>query len=307
MKKTLCLLACVLSMNVMAAPITDLVAFGDSLSDSGNLYAVTGMPSSPPYFEGRFSDGPTFVEYLNANLGFGPMLPSIMGGQNYAWGGARAGFDLPISGGAIPGVMSQTQAYLASNPTITPNTLFSIFIGNNDVSDAIEQDLTIAEAQGLFANAINQIVSSIQLLQAQGATQFITPLVPDWSLTPRYFGNNKAQALTEMFNTMAQQSLTSLSSIDLTLFDTVSFFADNSDEFLIKDSACLLQGCQNPDDYLFFDDIHPTAKAHQLFAQALQVAVPIPQTLWLFLFGLSLVLLKSKRSSMQSSKLVRPH
>ena len=51
---------------VVAAPITDLYVFGDSLSDTGNLFALTfGIePPSPPYFDGRFSDGPVWVETL---------------------------------------------------------------------------------------------------------------------------------------------------------------------------------------------------------------------------------------------------
>ncbi|MEH1830786.1 MAG: hypothetical protein V7L29_01550 [Nostoc sp.] len=43
-----------------AASFDQLYVFGDSLSDTGNIYNATGKtyPQSPPYFEGRFSDGP---------------------------------------------------------------------------------------------------------------------------------------------------------------------------------------------------------------------------------------------------------
>src|SRR6185437_8067254 len=40
-----------------------LVVFGDSLSDNGNLFALTGFPQ-PPAFEGRASNGPVYVEQL---------------------------------------------------------------------------------------------------------------------------------------------------------------------------------------------------------------------------------------------------
>ena len=46
-----------------------LVVFGDSLSANGNLYAISGQPTSPPYFPGRFSNGPVFPELLGFNAG----------------------------------------------------------------------------------------------------------------------------------------------------------------------------------------------------------------------------------------------
>ena len=47
--------------------VEELIVFGDSLSDNGNLYAAAGVPG-PPYFEGRFSNGPTWVEVLAERL-----------------------------------------------------------------------------------------------------------------------------------------------------------------------------------------------------------------------------------------------
>src|SRR3954470_23184547 len=41
---------------------------GDSLSDTGRLYSVTGYPP-PPYYLGRFSNGPLWVEYFAPRVG----------------------------------------------------------------------------------------------------------------------------------------------------------------------------------------------------------------------------------------------
>jgi len=40
-----------------AAPFSQIVAFGDSITDTGNAYIFTGgaLPVSPQYFDGRFS------------------------------------------------------------------------------------------------------------------------------------------------------------------------------------------------------------------------------------------------------------
>src|SRR5688500_5638293 len=63
----------VLAISLGAAPFTRIVAFGDSLTDNGNLYASEAYPPSPPYFEGRGTNGPVAVEYLSAALGV-PLL-----------------------------------------------------------------------------------------------------------------------------------------------------------------------------------------------------------------------------------------
>ena len=80
-------------------PFDELVVFGDSGSDNGNDHILSGglvVPS--PYFGGRFSNGPLWVERLAERLGLGhpternPLpAPSEAGGTNYAYGGAEAG------------------------------------------------------------------------------------------------------------------------------------------------------------------------------------------------------------------------
>ncbi len=47
-------------------PFSRIVMFGDSLSDTGKMYGkMRGyLPSSPPYYQGRFSNGPVWLERL---------------------------------------------------------------------------------------------------------------------------------------------------------------------------------------------------------------------------------------------------
>ena len=68
----------------LAIPLEDagsFYVFGDSLSDDGNLFDLTGNPP-PPYFEGRFSNGPVWADTA-AGAVAGPTA-------NFAFGGARA-------------------------------------------------------------------------------------------------------------------------------------------------------------------------------------------------------------------------
>ena len=96
-----------ISMPVLAAPtFSNMVVFGDSLSDTGNLFIATGgtqPPAGQPYFNGRFSDGPLWVESLAAGLNL-PLAsnPYLVGGNNYAFAGARTG-----TSSSPPGLLAQ--------------------------------------------------------------------------------------------------------------------------------------------------------------------------------------------------------
>src|SRR5262249_42011574 len=73
-------------------PFSEVVVFGDSISDTGNVFLFTdGVAAGPPYFEGRFSNGPVWVEVLAQGLGLPAPAPSLSGGTNSAWGRAQTG------------------------------------------------------------------------------------------------------------------------------------------------------------------------------------------------------------------------
>lgn len=61
----------------------DFFVFGDSLSDTGNLFQKTAglLPPSPLYFNGRFSNGALSVEQLAQSLGL-----SLSSSTNFAIG-----------------------------------------------------------------------------------------------------------------------------------------------------------------------------------------------------------------------------
>ena len=108
--------------------MSQIVAFGDSLIDTGNVFAATGQPPAP-YFDGRFSNGPIWVEYLAGRLGIAAPTPSLSGGTDYAWGGAETGFGLSVGG--TPNINSQVATFLAGN-TLSATQLVVIDGGAND-------------------------------------------------------------------------------------------------------------------------------------------------------------------------------
>jgi hypothetical protein len=114
-------------VSVFSDHYTGLVAFGDSLTDTGNRFAATGGtdPTSPPYDAGRWSDGPIWVEHLAAGLGLPAPTPSALGGTDYAAANAVTA----LSGYAHNGsanIGTQVTAYLSQHPVVDGDQLFVI-------------------------------------------------------------------------------------------------------------------------------------------------------------------------------------
>ena len=65
--------------------LPDLIVFGDSFSDLGRSFESTGLPESPPNFEGRASDGPVAVEIFAAEANF-----NLEPENNFAFFGANS-------------------------------------------------------------------------------------------------------------------------------------------------------------------------------------------------------------------------
>jgi len=87
------LMAAFLSMAGVAAYATTptydkLIVFCDSYCDVGNIFALTGgAEPAAPYYNGRFSNGPIWLDHVAGFLGV-PLKPSALGGTDYAFGGA---------------------------------------------------------------------------------------------------------------------------------------------------------------------------------------------------------------------------
>ena len=257
-----------------AAPFSNIFVYGDSLSDLGNIYTVSGhtIPMSPPYYMGRFSNGPLAVEYL-ANYVHAPLT-------SFAWGGATTGIGDSGDGGTqtslgihgLPGMLLQVQGSLSSVAPFAPTSLFVVWGGPDDFI-----------TNGSVAVGVADILTIVGALQSVGATHILVPGMPDMGLTPAYYGNASATAFSFAFDQALQASLPK----GVTYFDTFGFMhlvVSNPGAFGFTDvtDPCLvgITPCANPNQYLFWDDLHPTTAADSLLAaQFAGVAVPEPSTL----------------------------
>lgn len=288
--RVLCVFVFSLSVSGLAqAAYTGLYSFGDSLSDTGNVSAATGG-STPgfPYYDGNFSNGPVWTDLLGPMLGLASPTASLTGGTNYAWGGARTTVDgVPIP----PSTQTQVNTYLAdAGGAADPNALYTIWTGGNDVN---------AVAGGASPNDLQSglaVATMASDLLSAGAQNILVINVPNLGLTPSADGNEAgAEFLSLTFNNYVSDGLNALGSSNVTLLDAFTllnlFVADpgaygltNVDDNCLATTGGLGSAC---DDYLFWDDLHPTAAGHQLIADAAFAAVvPVPAAVWLFGSGL---------------------
>jgi phospholipase/lecithinase/hemolysin len=256
---SLCLGVAAAASPVVAAP-TSIYAFGDSLTDTGNISASTFgiLPFSPPYAPGRFSNGLLWIDHIAAAYGT-QATPSLTGGNNFAYGGATTGGTVP------PGVTFQTLDYLARQGLngADPDALYIVYAGGNDVRNELGSTLA---PETLAAAATENIRQAVTNLAQAGAEYIMVPNLNDLALIPESMAGGaetmqRATSLSTAFNNALSGVLAGLDAafpIDLIPLDVV-----NTPCF---SGAIDTPGtvCANPNEYLFWDSVHPTAAAHQI-------------------------------------------
>jgi outer membrane lipase/esterase len=302
-----------------AGPYGSLVVFGDSLSDSGNNAAaglfdptqvITGnayVPSST-YASSVYSNGPVWASDFATILGV-PLMPSLLGGTNFAFGGATT--DTPGSGpGGFPfSLLSQASQYLGtSGGYVSPSTLYVIAGGGNDVRAALfavgggaDPLATIGTTTDSFVANIGTIVDE---LQAAGAMHILVWDVPNVGLAPAVVAGGGASFATLLAGTMNVALANRLAGeAGVNTFDIFGLGTDIAAHpalygFTNAEDACGAVSGADCDRYAYWDGIHPTAAAHRDIANALAVAaVPEPETWALLLGGLALVMWTTRRGT----------
>ena len=155
----------------------ELVFFGDSLSDNGNLYKkLKVIPKSPPYYEGRFSNGPVWAEQVAEYFNSHYRITS----QNYAIGGATV-VKRSIFKGAPPyDLKLEVNTYLKSvSDNENKDTTYVLLMGANDYLDEKWKS-----EDKLVKEVIKETVKQINRLIAIGGKDFIIIDVPDIGKAP---------------------------------------------------------------------------------------------------------------------------
>jgi outer membrane lipase/esterase len=277
--------------SLQAGPFSAIYSFGDSLTDTGNAFLATGGANPPPgYFNGRFSNGPLWIDQFAGYLGLAPLTPAIIpGGTNYAVAGAMSGVgNSPVG---APNLLTQIGIFQANlgGGAADSSALYTINIGGNDFLGG-QTDPTIPAANVSLA---------IQSLAALGATRILVLDTELLGYTPRALSllNPIQQAglnlISTAYSAQLQANLAGLGStlgISIYLTDILETSAKvhaNPAAYgftNITDGAYLV-GNFAATGYLYWDDIHPTTAGHALIAQRALAAIPEPSTLVLWGMG----------------------
>jgi phospholipase/lecithinase/hemolysin len=292
----ICILAVTCLLPTAATADTDydrLVVFGDSLSDPGNAFVLTGMALKPPYTAlipehpyarggHRLSDGSTWIERMAKKMKLrksaGPALRVPGKFSNYAVDRTRACSESPSP--SHLDLSSQVGMFLTQFAAAPDSALYVVFAGSNDVRDAL---VNPEIGESILGCALLSLADNIQALIAAGARTFLVPNVPNLGLVPAVAlqGPEAQQAATEVSFFFNLQLEGILADIETAYGGLVRFYRLDTFELLTQISVehpelnvtdpCIdvFSGtvCKNTKKYLFWDGIHPTRTGHKLIAE----------------------------------------
>ncbi|MEY8713960.1 SGNH/GDSL hydrolase family protein [Francisella philomiragia] len=313
--------------------IERILIFGDSLSDTGNLYGYTNgiIPRSTPYYRGMFSNGSVWTTMLSG------ILENKIPISNYAVGGATAVFEPSWTDLGLPYTIdTELQAYSLDNGAHDTNKNLAIFfIGANDyLTISANQDPNLLK--NIASEVTDKIIAAIKTVKAQ---KTLVIGLPNLGLTPesKNIGNqNLLKEVSSLHNQILKQfaeDQTNIEFVDMNpifemlVNDTDNFnkkyhtsispsktnqscwsggyfsynpdgqnpkdfyenlLRSNSKPLLLQESENISSGeldmskipltpditsailaaeagklCDNPQEYIFWDGVHPTYQVHK--------------------------------------------
>lgn len=287
----------------LAASYSEIVAFGDSLSDAGNAsiatlgaqpgpgYATRSVPLVPfpvGYFTNPQSgSGPAglWVDQFAANIGVADPSPALapLGGSNYAVGSATTATGLAS-------MNNEVALFLTNIGGVAPSTaLYTFWGGANDIFGNLSATA-----------AADNIAAQIAAVASAGGKNFLWLNLPELGDIPGLIGNPvmaaAVNAQSDAFNTEWTKDLAFLQSqgIDVTGVNINSLFGNilaNPSAYGLTNTtaACNLTLNCNPNTFLYWDLEHPTTYADSLVANfAGQALNPTPEPASAVLAGIGL-------------------
>ena len=285
-----------LSTMVSATTLNKFVVFGDSLSDNGNLYEYMKhqLPVSPPYYAGRFTNGPVWVELLIDSYFPNAVKDHLL---DYAFAGAAV---TDNDDDTLFTLRSQIDSYFLSHQDkADDNSLYVIWIGANDYLNLPENlsEYNVGQAVG----AVNSgIFRNLERIADKGAKHILILNLPDLGRTPIARDFNavpELSASSDQHNAQLRDNVevlkTAYPNVQWLLFDvrsaldkmltnpdqygftnvTDTCYESSMEEFTSRTALTIASTIKRNsrrnacDGFLFFDPVHPSALAHRILAE----------------------------------------
>jgi phospholipase/lecithinase/hemolysin len=249
-----------------------LYAFGDSLTDTGR------EPSEPLFhFDGRWSNGPLWVEYLSTRLGF-----SYNPTNNLAHSGAQT-----------DDTLGQVTQFVPTTPV--DQSLFVVWAGGNDFLQEYDKYwFDDAGWDGQIAYSVGSLSNAVVTLYGKGARFILVPNTVDVTDIPLLnrlpgFIRDYLRSKVEQFNRelfvgldRIQLAYPALNLYRIDVFAMVKDFLGHASDLgftkthvdALGDVTLLDKRFDGPGaKYVFWDPIHPTSKSHGVVAEWFQSVV----------------------------------
>jgi outer membrane lipase/esterase len=260
-----------------AVPLNRFTSFyvlGDSLSDVGNVYDSTleQVPESPPYWRGRFSNGPVWADRVARRF----ERKDIETG-NLAWGGALA------DGPGVPDIGLQATQYRLEADDRGDRPLVALWAGGNDILNA-SRERTRKEGR----QAARAVGDAARSLRRAGVRDLLIFDLPDLGQIPEFrrddAGGDAASAGSRVFNRQLGKQIADVEDRGVRVYEASAFallqdiIADPESyglrnvrrPCLVGDDVCgRRQGLRRA----FFDDMHPNRRVHKALADVARDAI----------------------------------
>lgn len=290
-----------------AQPYKEIIAFGDSLTDVGNVALLTEPGNSPVIFgyykETHFSDNIIWVERLakywklskrTPGRGHSTSLPPKPHGNTWAWGGSESSSGSVQPSGVIepiPNLLTEVNQYLKGHIPCK-KTLFAIWSGADNllIGGHFGPDAAI--------QAVQAVEKALIRLEKAGARHFLIFNMPKLGDTPSAQSGGELQIIaaniySDSYNLAMNELLIKLRNdptfhANITLVDvyseiilvvnTVKNGGVYTPSFFVPGPPVVINNVTDeglnyfnltgtfPENYLFWDDVHPTTQGHQVIA-----------------------------------------
>ena len=264
-------LACLITASVSVASAFDkIILYGDSFTDNGNDYKNSKFPPSPPYYQGRFSNGPTWLEYVAKNL-------TQYSVSNNGYGGAttdNADAYSEFNGWTVPGLKQQIETIDTQG---TSESLYLIYIGYNDLNSIVNPDqYKVINKDYTYQKVATNVANGIKLLQTKyGAKDFaILSCAPfyHWPVIQES-AKESTKALINNYNSQLEVEVKKIQNATFNFIDDNAWFEEQIAHpeklnLSTTNGPCAwgignTTACKDPENHFFFDSYHPEAKVHK--------------------------------------------